>query len=119
MTDAALPVPSSSSPYITDEIQRVWPDNGRAMPVASLILAAVAGSVAASVLPSGSVGLGLFVVGVMVAAAALPTARRRLGVHAIAYGLLATLLLSVVVLRDAEWLVALCLLGTVAVASYA
>jgi hypothetical protein len=61
----------------------------------------------------------LFVVGVLIAAAALSTARGRLGFHEIAYGVLASLLLSVMVLRDAEWLVALCLLGTVAAASYA
>jgi two-component system sensor histidine kinase BaeS len=118
MTGAAVPVPTSS-PYIGAEIQRVWPDHGRAMPSRSLSLAAIAGLAAATVLPSAAVGLGLFVVGVLVAAAALPTALPRIGVHEIGYGVLATLLLSVVVLRDAEWLVALCLLGTVAAASYA
>lgn len=118
MTDAALPVPSSS-PYITAEIQRVWPDHGRVMSPTSFALAVVAGLVAATLLPMETPGLGLFAVGVLIAAAALPPALPRLGVHEIAYGVLATLLLSVVVLRDAEWLVSLCLLGTAAAASYA
>jgi two-component system sensor histidine kinase BaeS len=118
MTGAALPVPTSR-PYISAEIQRVWPDHGRTMPTTSLGLAAIAGLAAATVLPSAPVGLGLSLVGVLIAAAALPTALPRLGVHEIGYGVLATLLLSVMVLRDAEWLVALCLLGTVAAASYA
>ena len=118
MTAAALPVPSST-PVITGEIERVWPDHGRAMPVASLGLAAVAGVAAATLLPNSGPGIGLFVVGVLVAAAALPTLRARLGLHEIGYGVVATLLLAVVVLRDAEWLVALCLLGTMATATYA
>jgi hypothetical protein len=118
MTDAALPVPSSNA-YISDEIQRVWPDQGRAMPGLSLGLALAAGAAAAALLPNAGPGIGLFAVGLLVAAAALPTLRGRLGRHEIGYGMTATLLLAVVVLRDAEWLVALCILGTLATASYA
>jgi hypothetical protein len=118
MTDAALPVPSSSP--LAGEIERVWPDHGRAMTSVSLGLATVAGLAAAAALPAAAgAGLGLFVVGVLVAAAALPPALPRVGVHEIGYGVLATLLLFVIVLRDAEWLVALCLLGTAAASSYA
>ncbi len=117
MTDAALPV-ASTRPFPA-EIERVWPDTDRITPRPSLALALAAGVAAATLLPNVGPGIGLFAVGVLVAAAALPTRRGRLGLHEIGYGVAATLLLAVVVLRDAEWLVALCLLGTIATATYA
>ena len=117
MTDAALPVPAARP--LSAAIERAWPTPDRTTPTPSLVLALAAGAAAACLLPDAGPGIGLFAVGVLVAAAALPTLRGRLGLHEIAYGVTATLLLAVVVLRDAEWLVALCLLGTVATASYA
>lgn len=116
MTD--LTVPAATSP-LRAELDRVWPDRGRTMPLPSAVLAAGAGIVAAAVLPSARPGLGLAVVGALVAAAAMPAARGRIGAHEIGYGVLATLLLAVVVVRDADWLVALTLLGAAGVASYA
>ena len=117
MTDAALPVPAVK-PY-AGELDHVWPDQGRAMPLVSLGLAGLAGATAALVLPAAAPGLGLFLVGMLVAAAAVPALRSRIGEQVLVFGALASLLLGVVVLRDADWLVALCLLGTVAAASYA
>ena len=117
MTEATLPVPATRA--FAGELQRVWPEHGRAMPSTSLGLAAVAGITGASLVPTTAPGAGLFAVGVLTAAAALPTARGRIGPHELAYGALATLLLSSLLLRDADWLVSLCLLGTAAAASYA
>jgi hypothetical protein len=117
MTGAALPVPVVK-PF-AGELDHVWPDHGRAMPLVCLGLAALAGATAATVLPTAAPGLGLFTVGVLVAAAAVPALRHRIGEQELVYGALASLLLGVVLLRDADWLVALCLLGTVASASYA
>ena len=116
MTDAALPV-ASTRPF-HGEIDRVWPDSRRPMPPTTLGLAALAGVAAAAVLPAAA-GLGLFCVGVLVAGAALPSARGRIGVHELSYGVLAALLLAVVLWRDAGWFVSLCLLATGAVASFA
>ncbi len=117
MTDGALPLPASR-PF-AGELERLWPAGGRAMPPVCLGLASAAGLSAALVLPTSTPGVGLFGVGLLVASATLPQLRGRLGQHELLYGALATLLLGVVVLRDADWLVALCLLGTVAAASYA
>lgn len=117
MTGTAVPVATVRS--LRHELDHVWPDHGHRMPAASLILATVAGAGAASMLPDTAPGLGLFGVGMLVAGAALPTARGRIRAHEILYGLLGTLLLAVVVWRDAGWFVSLCLLGSVAVASFA
>jgi two-component system sensor histidine kinase BaeS len=117
VTDAALPV-ASTRPFPA-EIERVWPDTDRTTPGPSLGLALAAGVAAAALLPNAGTGIGLFAVGLLVAAAALPTRRGRLGRHEIGYGMTATLLLAVVVLRDAEWLVALCVLGAIATDTYA
>jgi hypothetical protein len=56
--------------------------------------------------------------GLAVGAAALPTLQHRLGAHELAFGALGVLLLSVVVVRDAPWLVALSLLAAFGLASY-
>jgi len=117
MTDAALPVPSTR-PFPA-EIERVWPGTDRTTPGTSFGLASAAGVAAATLLPNAGPGIGLFAVGLLVAATALPTLRGRLGLHEVGFGVAATLLLAVVVVRDAEWLVALCLLGTIATATYA
>jgi hypothetical protein len=117
MTDATLPV-RLSKPF-AGEVELVWPDHGRTMPPVTLALATVAGLAAATALPMAGPGLGLFAVGVLIAATALPTALPRLGDREVLYGVLATLLLFVVVLRDADWLAALCVLGAAAAASYA
>ena len=101
-------------------VARGWPDiPGRAMPRPTLALALVAGAAGAALLPDEAPGLGALVVGLLVAAAAVPSARGRIGRHELGYGLLATALLAVAVLRDAPWLVDLCLLGALGVASFA
>lgn len=117
MTDATLPVALPGP--LRSEVERVWPDRGRGMPVSTAVLAVVAGLAGAVLLPESPPGLGLLLVGLLVAAAALPTARDRLGRHEVAFGVLGLLLLSVVVVRDAPWFVALCLLGTAGLSSYA
>jgi hypothetical protein len=100
-------------------LDQVWPGHAGPMPAAALAAAALAGAGAAWLLPTAPPGVGLFAVGLLVAAAALPAARGRVGAHEVANGGLAALLLTVVLWRDAGWLVALCLLGTVGAASYA
>lgn len=117
MSDATLPVCATAPlPHL---LGRVWPDSGHTVPTRSLGLAGLAGVTAGGVLPNAAPGLGLLAVGVLVAAAAVPSAAGQLGIHRLAYGSLAALLLAVVVVRDAGWVVSLCLLATVALSSYA
>jgi hypothetical protein len=101
-------------------VSRAWPEDGaQELPRATLLLALVAGTASAALLPGESPGIGLLVVGLLVAAAALPVARGRIGTHELVFGTLATLLLSVVALLDSEWLVVLAMLATLGVASFA
>jgi hypothetical protein len=117
MTDAVMPV-AGPDPLVA-ELARIWPDGGRAAPARVTVLALLAGAVAAVLVVDSAPGLGLLLTGVAVGAASLPTLRHRLGAHELAFGALGVLLLSVVVVRDAPWLVALSLLAAFGLASYA
>ena len=129
MTDLTVPghdpwVPpttaSTTASLVPSFVGRGWPDAPtRALPRATLALALVAGAAGAALLPDEAPGLGLLVVGLLVAAAAVPASRGRIGRHEVGFGLLATTLLAVAVLRDAPWLVDLAILGTLGVASFA
>ena len=100
-------------------MRKVWPDGGGTMPLSSAALAVAAGAAAAVLIPAGPPGIGLFAVGLLVAAAAVPGARGRIGLHELGYGLLGLLSTVVVMLRDASWVVALCLLAATGLGSYA
>ena len=111
---------STTASLVPSFVGRGWPDAPtRALPRATLALALVAGAAGAALLPDEAPGLGLLVVGLLVAAAAVPASRGRIGRHEVGFGLLATTLLAVAVLRDAPWLVDLAILGTLGVASFA
>ena len=114
---AANVVVRRSEPLI--QWDRVWPDHDRAVHHLVPLLAVVAGLVGAVLVVDTPPGLGLLLTGLAIGAAALPAARNRLGVHEIAFATMGFLLLAAVVVRDAPWFVALCLLGAAAVASYA
>jgi hypothetical protein len=118
-TSATPPYPRSAQapPAMTDWLfGALWPDRLPARP--RLVLAALgAGALAALVVPSRQLGLGTFLVflavaGVVVAADARVRTPARLAALA-----LCLLLGSVVVLRDAEWIVVLCVLAAVGVAA--
>lgn len=122
MTGSAQPAaagPMAVSGPLRAEVDLVWPAAGPPLPAGSAVLAGVAGIVGAVLLPEAPPGLGLTLVGLLVAAAALPAGRHRIGAHEIAFGAVAALVLSVVAVRDAPWFVAICLLGTLGLASYA
>jgi hypothetical protein len=115
--------PPPSRPLFGDR----WP--GPAGPASRVVLGAgaAAGLVTALAVPEGPPGLGWLVTAVVLAAlvvavrwharpvAPSPSALR----HAAGWGALAVGLASVAVLRDADWLVALCLLAAVAAGSIA
>lgn len=120
MTDQVHPaLRVTTAKQLYAEVERVWPDHGRGMPSASAGISVLAGLAAATLLPGAPPGLGVVLVGLVIAAAALPALIPRIGAHEVAFGVLAMLLLSVVALRSAEWFVSLCLLGVGVVASYA
>jgi len=131
MTDLAVPgagpdpwvsptTAATTASMVPSFVARGWPDEpAKALPRATLTLALVAGAAGAALLPDESPGLGLLVVGLLVAAAAVPATRGRIGRHEVGFGLLATTLLAVAVLRDARWLVDLSILGALGVASFA
>ncbi len=100
-------------------LSHLWPDHGSAASRTVTGRAGVAGLVGAVVLVGSSPGLGVLLTGLAVLATALPEVRRRLNLHVVAFLTLAVLLLAVVVVRDAPWLIALSLLGSVGTASYA
>ncbi|NUP78321.1 MAG: DUF4173 domain-containing protein, partial [Nonomuraea sp.] len=73
--------------------------------------AAGAGVFAAVALPDAQVGLGIVLVAMVLGAAALPAVLRRMTPWTLAFGATAYWLLSMAAVRDADWLVALLLLG--------
>ncbi len=101
------------------DLDRYWPDGGRAVPHPVTALALLAGLTGAVLVVDSTPGIGVLVTGLAVGCAALPTVRHRLGLHEIAFTGLGVLLLAVVAIRDAGWLGALSLLAATGLASYA
>ena len=116
-TPGAIPLPRTDP--LAAELSRVWPDDGRSVRKPVLVLSLVAGLVAAVLVVDTPPGLGVLLSGLAVGATVLPAARHRLGPHEIGYAALGVLLLSGVVVRDAPWFVALCLVGATGLASFA
>jgi uncharacterized protein DUF4153 len=126
------PVGAGAPPIVTAPVELFPNWRGPATPPTRLLLGAAAavGLTTAAVLPLGRPGIGWFVAAVVaavvVAAVArqahrldpTPHARRAYAVDA-AWGLAAVGLAGVAAVRDAEWLVALCLLAAVCAASIA
>lgn len=88
-----------------------WPATGLS-PRRDLVIASVtAGLVAALLVPFHSIGLGLYVVLVLAGAIVLYASPLRGDRHTLAMAGLALVLATVTVVRDAEWIVVLCLLA--------
>jgi len=99
-------------------LQELWPDPGRSAGPAVLVGAAVVGLLAAALLPGHLPGLGALVVLVALVAVtgrAVHAAPPRGDRFRSPAGGLCLLLGSVLVLRDAGWVVALCLLAALGV----
>ncbi|GGT04029.1 DUF4153 domain-containing protein [Nonomuraea spiralis] len=73
--------------------------------------AAGAGVFAAVALPDAQVGLGIVLVAMVLGAAALPAVLRRMTPWTLAFGVTAYWLISMAAVRDADWLVAILLVG--------
>lgn len=99
--------------------RQVWPGAPDAAPVVLLLTAAIAALLGAWLLPFSPHGLGAFVVAMAVAGATLAKVWRRTGTYERVLWGGTVLLLAVLLVRDAGWLVGLCLLGAYGLASYA
>lgn len=73
--------------------------------------AAGAGVFAAVALPDAQAGLGIVLVALVLGAAALPAVLRRMTPWTVAFGLIGYWLMSMAVIRDADWLVVIMLLA--------
>jgi hypothetical protein len=100
---------TSSAP--TAPLQRLWPDPAAPVAAATLLAAGAAGAVAAFAVPDALPGAGLVVTGALAAAAVVLQRRAWSGAELALAGLAGALLL-VAAVRDAPWLVALCLLAS-------
>ena len=120
MSDSALPQPMPSvapaKPFLDELFGAFWPE--RSVPARPGLVAAavVAGLLAAVVLPFRSPGLGTFVVLLAVAGVVAGADRRLRTPYHLAVAVLCVLLASTVLVRDAAWIVSLCLLTSFAVA---
>ena len=94
---------------------RLWPEQDLPARPRLVVAAVLAGLLAAAVVPFRDAGLGTFLVLMAVCAVvAVADGRLRTPYHLVS-GALCTLLVATVVVRDAQWVVALCLLAAAAV----
>ncbi len=128
MTQQAPP-PPAPNPYHPAPRQRVgpqesstdslfggfWPEQGLPGSAAAVLGALGAGILAGIVLPFRDHGIGTFVVLLACGAAVLGVAVHRRSAFTLACSALSVLLASTLVLRDAEWIVFLCVVAAAAV----
>jgi two-component system, OmpR family, sensor histidine kinase BaeS len=108
------PLPAAPPPPHSFGLGTVWPDAGRGNP-ALVVAAVVVGALAALVLPDHDLGIGTALVfaAVVVVVAVAASWRDREPLDAVD-AVLVALLLTTLVLRDAEWITVLCLLAALA-----
>lgn len=108
--DALPPRPPASFARSTSQF---WAARRLGVPTPTLALCAVAGLAGGTLVVGHEPGLGVAVVGLLVWAAALPALLRRRAADDLLTATLAVALVAVVALRDAEWVVALCITAAV------
>ncbi len=112
MTTPALPAGTATTapaPTLDSLFGDLWPDAGTPARPRVLASAVAVGVAAATVLPSRDLGLGTTLVAVAVGAVPFAVSRRT-AYSSVSFGL-AVALVSVLALRDAEWIGVLCLLA--------
>lgn len=109
-TSRERPLPAEVSP-LSDVWGGFWPQRGISPRRDLLVISAAVGIVAALVVPFREIGVGLFLVVVLAGATVLFASPHRRERYTLLSASLALLLAIPAVLRDAEWIVVLCLLA--------
>lgn len=120
MTDPGATSHTATGPYragpvapATDPLGRAlhefWRERRRPLPVDTLLVCGGVGLAGAALLVGHQPGLGIAVVGLLLWAAALPTLIARRAINDLGTAGLCVSLVAVVAIRDAVWVVALCL----------
>jgi two-component system sensor histidine kinase BaeS len=114
----AKPYPATPPPTIDPMFGSFWPESGLAGTARPVLTSLAVGVLAALVLPFHDLGLGTFVVLLAAGGTVLRFSVHRRSPFTLACAALCTLLAATVVVRDAEWIVMLCLFagGAVCVA---
>lgn len=115
VTHPAVPADMPRKPVLKEALDSLWPEevaSGRPWLVAAAL---AVGALAALVVPFRDLGVGTFaVLAALAGVVAVADTRVRAPYHLASLGL-CTLLIATVFLRDAQWIVALCLLAAFAV----
>jgi len=119
VTPAPLPSPAapvtpaavSARPLLDDVFGSFWPDPGVPARVAVLLGAVATGVLAAVVLPFRDLGLGTFVVLLAAGGVVLAASKHRRDPFTVSCVALCGLLAATTLVRDADWIVVLCLLA--------
>ena len=115
MTSSAVPaVPQRQT--TTELFGGFWPERDLAARPRLVLASLAAGLLAAVVVPFRDLGIGTFVVLMTVAGVVVAADARRRNVEHLGAATLCVLLVSTVFLRDAEWIVVLCVLASFVVA---
>jgi two-component system sensor histidine kinase BaeS len=118
MSNPSVAQPVPPKPILDSVFGQVWPDEGTTARPRLLAASAAVGLAAAVVLPFRELGLGTWLVLVAVMGV-VAAARKQLTRTDLAAAALCLALTSTLVLRDAVWIVALCLLAAFAVGATA
>ncbi|CAA9367809.1 MAG: Osmosensitive K+ channel histidine kinase KdpD [uncultured Nocardioidaceae bacterium] len=117
------PVPPAPAweqqPALDTLFGRLWPDGGVPGDVRAVLCSVAVGLLAGIVLPFRDGGLGMFLVLLAAGGVLLAFSRHRTSAYTLACAALCALLAATVVVRDADWIVFLCVLvgGVVALAA--
>ncbi|XBB66519.1 DUF4153 domain-containing protein [Nocardioides sp. WV_118_6] len=107
---APVPAPVAGVPVTDDLLGTFWPERGVPARVGLLLGALGAGLLGGLVLPERALGIGTFLVLLGAGAVVLVASPRRRDPFTLTCAALCVLLAGTAVVRDAEWIVVLCLL---------
>ena len=119
MTQHAVPIAVARKPLMDDVFGALWPEAAPAGRPRLVAASCAVGLLASVVVPFRDLGLGTFLVlAVLGGVVAVADTRLRSPYHLVSLGLCVALM-STLFLRDAEWIVVLCLLAAFAVGAAA